>query len=139
MLSSDTVRVAKARIWEQKQIPASQQRLVHEGKELHDMNTLSESRVNPGDIVHLVLRAKRCKSFTLPVQTLHLTKYSIYVDETDFVGAVKALIKDKEQIPRKQQRLVCHGRELQDDQRLSDAKVTENDVLYLILKRDDSK
>lgn len=53
-----TISELKNTIQSQLQIPVDQQRLIHQGKQLEDTNTLTDYNIAPNSTVHLVLRVK---------------------------------------------------------------------------------
>jgi len=61
--SADTIQSIKSRILDKEGIPIDQQRLVFNGKQLEDTNTLGDYGVNsPDATIHLVLRLKGGKT-----------------------------------------------------------------------------
>lgn len=58
VLSSDTIQSVKSRILDKEGIPVDQQRLVFNGKQLEDTNTIGDYGVTSDSSVHLVLRLR---------------------------------------------------------------------------------
>ena len=57
--SSNIIEDIKYKILEKKGIPAYQQRLVFNGKQLKDEKTLKESNIQEGSILNLVVKMKK--------------------------------------------------------------------------------
>lgn len=53
-----TIAELKNCIGSRTQVPADQQRLIHQGKQLEDANTLGDYNIQAGSTIHLVLRVK---------------------------------------------------------------------------------
>ena len=58
---SDSVENVKAKIQEREGIPSDQQRLFTSSFELEDSHTLSDSKINDGSTLHIVLRTHPCE------------------------------------------------------------------------------
>ena len=57
---NDTIATVKAKIQALKPIPADQQRLIFNGKEMEDTSTLRSVNIQGGSVVDLVLRLRGC-------------------------------------------------------------------------------
>ena len=68
------------------------------------------------------------------VKTLTGKFITMEVDPFDTIKIVKTKIQDKEGIPPAQQRLICGGKQLEDDYTLSHYKIHSEDTLYLVLR-----
>ena len=53
-----TIAQIKEHISSHQQVPIDQQRLIYQGKQLEDGNTISDYDIVPGNTIHLVLRVK---------------------------------------------------------------------------------
>lgn len=53
-----TIGELKNTIHSERQIPVDQQRLIFQGKQLEDANTLADYNIEPNSNIHLVLRVK---------------------------------------------------------------------------------
>ena len=55
---NDTIDSIKAKIFEKEGIPVDHQRLVFNGKQLEDGNTIADYQIGPDSSIHLVLRLR---------------------------------------------------------------------------------
>jgi len=68
------------------------------------------------------------------VKTLTGTIITLYVEESDTIGDVKAKIKDKEDIAPDKQMLIYKGLQLNDAHTLSEYNIIMKSEIHLILK-----
>ena len=68
------------------------------------------------------------------VKTLTGRTINVEVEKTDTIRRVKERIHDKEGVPVGQQKLIFAGRQLEDDQTISDYHIQKESTVHLILK-----
>ena len=82
----------------------------------------------------VLIEQQSSSSFQLFIQMLNGRRFTLSVESTDSIGIVKLKIRDSEQIPLDQQRLVFGGKQLQDASTLVDCGVSSGDTMHLVLK-----
>ena len=122
----DTIEHIKQLIQVFKQLPATQQRIFHQGCELNDWMTLSDFCIQPGSTVYLV------------PQQLHIwisenASIALRYDENDSVASVKIAIQEKEGIPAEKQDLLFGELKLEDYHTLKECGIRNEYFLYLQL------
>ena len=128
---NDQCRAIKSQIQKQEGTPLNSQWLTLDGEPLRDQNSLCDFTVEPD----VTLRLHSSPPQANPVQlniisstgTIPLTAYSI----ASTVKSLKRMIHKKEGIPCELQRLVFHGRVLEDSKTLSDYRIAPTSILCL--------
>ena len=69
----------------------------------------------------------------ITIKTLTGRKSDYTFDETATIEEVKSLLMEKEGIDKKQLRLIFKGKQLNNEQTLTDAKVNAGDIIHMVL------
>ena len=115
-------------------IPENLQRLIFQGSQMEDGQTLADYNLKPGSVVHLVQRLRGGGGGQIFIRVLTGKTITLDVKQTDTIGDCKTKIEQKEQIPRDHQRLLFEGVQLDDDRTLSSYNIKGEDVLHLVLR-----
>ena len=116
----DTVAQVKQKIERQEEIPASHQRLIFVGEQLHDHHRLLDYRIEHESAVHLVLRSG--DSYEVFVDVPNSRSHAFEVLPTDSVAYLKNKVRDREGLPLDIMDLYI------GEQKLSDESVTLREV-----------
>lgn len=157
---NNTIRDIKKAIEDEWQIPIEQQRIIHPGKviyhmknvsfdsvratamQLEDNQTLEYYNIKDGSGLFLVLRTRAFKqnqispsqpfSGQIHIKTLSGKRVVIDVKHSDTVKRIKSKIYDEWGIETGNQRLLYAGYELQDELRMSDYGIRNEDMLHFV-------
>ncbi|XP_078410473.1 polyubiquitin-B-like [Cetorhinus maximus] len=135
---SESVEDFRARVQRQEGVPASQQRLVYEGKQLEDGRSLADYNIQPESTIFLMLRLRGGMRLRVKFMTGEVIELDI--DPSIQVSALKKMIYERTKVPHFRQRLLVQNgntEELQDSRRLSDYNVSPSHEVMLIVKNEE--
>ena len=133
----DTIEKVKVLIQDEEGISLDCQKLFFAGKQLRDEHRLCEYNVHTGHTLYLVMRSEPVQIFMrILVKMRSGRTITLKVQASDMIENIKVKIKDKEGISSIQQRLIFHGRELDNEHTLSYYDVQNEDILHLVLDTD---
>ena len=125
---SNTIKDIKIKIKEKEGIlPNHRYHLIFSGKKLEDNKTLEYYNIKDGTILYLV----QVSLFPIMVQIRKETKIIIDVERSDTIKNIKEIIKEKEEIPIEQQRLLFNGKILEGDNCIWLYKIQNDSTIYL--------
>ena len=128
----DTVAQVKAKIERQEGIPASHQRLIFVGEQLHDQRCLLDYRIEHESAVHLVLRSG--DSYEVYVDMPDGRSHVFEVLPTDNLSYLKHKLRERESIPTELMELYLGEQKLADDSlSLREIGVTYGNGLRLVI------
>jgi ubiquitin len=134
----DSIESIKKKINDIEGIPQDQQRLVFNGKQLEDANTLKDYNIDADSTIHLVLRLRGGGIETgvkqIFIKTLQGKSITLEVNDDDSIESIKKKINDIEGIPQDQQRLVFNGKQLEDANTLKDYNIDADSTIHLVLR-----
>lgn len=129
----DTTATVLAMIERQEGIPAEMQCLVFAGKQLDSNSTLDEHNIQSNSTLHLILRVPT--EMQIFIKTLNRKTISLTVSPRDTIDKVKADIQEREGMPPERQRLIYHGKLLEDGSKtLADYNIPKESVIQLVQK-----
>ena len=125
---TDTISELKSRIRERGGIPGDVQHLFLDGQELQNESTFREANVQPSAILHLELDEGRDTQIFIAYSNSTTT---LWVNPDMTVGALKAVIAEREHIAVDVQELYFARRLLENDRTLRSYVIEDNHVLHL--------
>ena len=129
--ASDTIKNVKAKFQDKEGIPTDQQKLMFEGEQLEDGKTLSDYHVQGNNTLQMAFSIIN-EGMQIFVRTLHGKTFSLDVQASDTIEAIKGKIQEKEGIDPDQQTLKFSETELECGRTLSDYNIKqESSVLGL--------
>ncbi len=129
--AADTVQLLKERIHRLRQIKPDEQRLVLDGQLLEEHFTICDYGIQSGAVVHIIPRALDLLQLT--VMTLSQQVFTIEVESSNTVQAVKAMIERKiSGATWNELYLFFAGQELENSRTLSDYGIANRSTLFLV-------
>ena len=108
-------------------MPVGQQKLIHGGRQLENIRTMSDYCIQKGSTLHLLNTGMQ-----IYVKTLTDKIITINAEPSDTVWNIKQKFAEKEGVPVKQQRLIYAGRQIADFRTLSDCNIQDGSTLYIV-------
>ncbi|KAH7832664.1 putative polyubiquitin [Monocercomonoides exilis] len=130
--NTDTVASVKKKVEDEEGIPPERQILVFSGEQLEDRKTLRECGVCEECTLYVVIRKKF--GMSILVKTTTGKTFTLNVERTDTIEAVKRKIQDKGGIRAEQQILMFSGERLEEGKTLRDYGVEKEDIVRLVYK-----
>jgi ubiquitin C len=128
----DLVELLMDRVKDVTGMPLHYQRLIHQGKQLHPDNRLSDYGVKAEDTIHLV--ARLLGGIRVNVKTLSGKVYGITIHQLDTVKVLKRRIQEVEGTFWEDQQILFEGELLDNDMALELYGIDDNMTVHMIQK-----
>jgi ubiquitin C len=130
------VSAIKESIEELEGFPIAQQRLIFDGKQLEDEKTLEDCGLQDFSTLHLAIQHVQQGPSQIYVKLLIRQNYNIYkFSRLDTVLGTKSRIEELEGVPIARQRLICDGKQLEDEKTLGDCGMQDFSTLHLVVQQ----
>ncbi|XP_023770760.1 polyubiquitin [Lactuca sativa] len=132
--SSETIGNVKKKIRKIDETPISRYCLIIAGKNLEDGRTLRDQNIQNGSTLHMTLRFKAGSEMQIFVRTLTRKTITLVVYKAETIGDVKEMIQKREGLLPDDQRLIFHGKQLEDGATLSDHNIQNESTIHLVIR-----
>ena len=141
--SDESIESIKAKIQDREGILPQQQQLFHNEMQLDENKTVAQNKIQENTTLQLRLllhdslssqEESIVGSTSIFVRTLTGTSVELQVNKNATIEEVKAMIDEREGIPKEKQCLVFSGKQLEDSKTLTDYGIIEESMLYLVAR-----
>lgn len=114
-------------------IPHKKQTLIYESTVIKDKHTLEYYDISDGDDVSLVIKAVATR-MTVTIKSMIGSKIELPYEPFWSIEELKLHLQSKEGIPICDQRLIWHGRQLENTRTIEEYGLKNLDLIFLVLK-----